>query len=1005
MIWLLKFLVLALWLWPEASVAALLVQESAGAQAGSSAAAGVAEDQPKTADSPPGPVVPAGWSVEPLSVKTLEVSAESLQENGEDIQRFRFLNTGPHQMVMVSSPRPGSRLHDEFRATVRLHSTCAGIQLALRVVLPHQPDPRTNRPLTTLITGSVYRRDGNWQVLSVSGTSAALEAQLRRVRAELHRSDINARNAYINGLALLIEAAPGETFLDVAASEYGPVVSDSGLPSAALQPLTTVSSQETVPEPPRYVPLQVELNHVLLQARPAVLRFAPDHGETIPVLQQLGLNAAWIPDCRDQERADLLSAAGLAVLATPPQPVFEPGNYTKMLQALPPLDQLCPGVSAWLLGTRVTPDQLPHFLALSRETRSADRRLRRPQLADVTAAEGAASREIELVGIGKHVVGRDDTFGQLRNQLFRRQRVAGQLSFPWIWVQTEPSSQQRLWRQQTAAVLPHVEPEQILCQVSAAMSAGCKGVGYWKTRSLQGDNELDQETLLAIELANLELSLLEPFLANGRVDGHLLMQTGSEDPAAAVRRSRSQPWIRSALNSSRLSTSAMVQEEPDGPDATVITSGGSMLILVNHWDRTSQYVPAPMYARELSLVVSASETASAWQLTTTGVRALRQEVMAGGLKLRIQDFDRYAAILVSSDPELIRTLEQSIYQMAERSARLTLELASLKYRRVLATTEELREFGAVPTDVSRLFTSARQSLDRAQHEASQQDFNEASLFGRQALRVLRQIQQLCWNEAVRGLISPSAAPHTIAFSTLPEHWAMLEELQARSGNETDSLLPAGSFENLQLLSENGWQRAEAEASGYSCTADVITEPASGNSVLRLAAWVPGSQQTATSRRDTVTPLVVTSPAVAVQGGDLVRITGRLRKGRVVPPQSRQPVLLFDSELGPECGVRMAVDTEWQTFEILRQIAPTSTSLQFSVALTAVAEVHIDDVSITRLPARPEPGFQGPLQLTGQRRTSGAAETPAAARAVTEAAAAGAGSAAPNTAGGRPGSDN
>lgn len=916
-------------------------------------------------------VSPDRWVSDPMSGNT-SVSSNILEEDGQTIHRFRLANSGTHQPVIITSPRAPSRLHDEFRATVRLHSTSAGIQAALRVVLPLQTDPRTQQPLTTLITGSIYRRDGTWQEVQVVGTRSALESQLRRVRAELHQSKVNATSAYIDGLVLLVEAGPGETFLDIAESTWGPVVTDPDLQEAAATAMP--APEDTTPEAERqqFIPLKVELNRVLMNDRPVVMRFAPDHGEPIPTLRQLGLNAAWIPDCREQERAQLLSSAGLAVLASPPQPVFEPGDYSRLLQALPPLDQLCPGVSAWLLGTRVTPDQLPHFLALSRETRSADRRFRRPQMADVTAAEGAASREIELVGIGQHVIGRDETLGQLRNQLFRRQRVAGQLSFPWIWIQTEPSSQQLTWRQQTESRVPHVEPEQILCQVAAAMSAGCKGVGFWKTRGLQLDNELDQETLLAIELACLELALLEPFLANGRVDGHLLMQTGEEPPpqsggSPGSRRSP-QPWLTSALNSSRLSTSAMVQEEPDGPDATVITSGGSMLILVNFWDRVSQYVPAPMSSREYSMVVSASETASAWQLSTTGVRALRQEFMAGGLKLRIQDFDRHAAILVSSDPELIRSLEQTIYRVAERSAQLTLELASLKYRRVLATTEELREYGAVPTDVSRLFSSARQSLDRGQHEARQRDFSEASVFGRETLRVLRQIQQLCWQQATRGLISPSAAPHTISFATLPDHWAMMTEMPLRAARETSNLLPAGDFENLQPLSENGWQRAETDASGHSCTADIITEPATGNSVLRLAAWIPGSQQTANARRESITPLVVSSPAVPVQGGDILRITGRVRKGRIVPPHSTRPILLFDSEMGPECGVRITVESEWQTFELLREIAPGSETFRFSAALTSVAEIHLDDLSITRLPATDSAPFQGPLQLTGRQRT-------------------------------------
>ena len=97
----------------------------------------------------------------------------------------------------------------------------------------------------------------------------------------------------------------------------------------------------------QFVPLTVELNRIMLDERPVILRFAPDHGETTATLQRLGLNAVWVQDYRATQRAADLRDLGLAVLATPPHPEFEPGDYSRLLRALPPLDQLCPSTSAW----------------------------------------------------------------------------------------------------------------------------------------------------------------------------------------------------------------------------------------------------------------------------------------------------------------------------------------------------------------------------------------------------------------------------------------------------------------------------------------------------------------------------------------------------------------------------------------------------------------------------------------------------------------------------------
>ncbi len=208
--------------------------------------------------------------------------------------------------------------------------------------------------------------------------------------------------------------------------------------------------------------------------------------------------------------------------------------------------------------------------------------------------------------------------------------------------------------------MPFVEPEQILLQVNAAMSSGCKGVGYWKTRQLDPQNPLDEETILAIELANLELMLIEPFLARGRVDTHLSMQPKEPEVGKGSLKdslkNNKQPWLQQAFSSPRLSASVMGLEQPEGPDAAVITAGGSMLILVTHWDKTSQFVPSTMYAPELSLVVAASETASPYLISTTGIRGLPREVRAGGLKVTLKNFDRSAMVVVSSDLGMLRAM-------------------------------------------------------------------------------------------------------------------------------------------------------------------------------------------------------------------------------------------------------------------------------------------------------------------------------------------------------------
>ena len=894
--------------------------------------------------------------LQPNDTNATRITRIEVPDDTVTVHRYRIRNAGVQESLVFKSPRTASRLHNDFEASISVVASAAGVRPGLILLLPQQTDPRTGQPLQTIVRGDALRDVDIAKTLTVKATKQSIDAQLRSLRAELHPTDINSQGAIVIGLALMFDALPGEQFIEIRDAEYGPVVP----PDSALIPLAANAfgpAASKMPVGRSYLPLDISLDSIQLDHEPAILRMGPDHGESIEMLQQLGLNTVWVQDVREADRARDLYDSGFAVLATPPHPEFEPGDFSKLLQALPPLDQLCPNASGWYLGTRVSREDLMHLLAWSREVRSGDRTFQRPQLADLTEAEGAAAREIDLIGIGRHVIGRSDSFGELRNLLFRRRRAGGQLAFPWTWIQIEPSSTQQTWRSAMKLEQPYVEPEQIQHQVYAALSAGCKGIGFWKTAPLQPDNPRDQETAIAIELACLEIELLEPFLARGRLDGHLSLQSVSEKAAASVPGvgGKRPSAIQSAFGSGNISTSAGTFEAPSGSDAAVFTVERAMLILPIIWDETSQIVPGPMYERGIELTVAATETASAYQISTTGIHYIPRDVRAGGLHVRINDFDRCAAIVVSSDQELFRRLEARVQGMAERAATQSTKLAGLKYLRVLQVVESLREEHSVPRGADALLSSAKQALNRAEHELSGKDFDEAAILSHDCLRILRQVQQACWNDAIAELYAPAQSPHALSFTTLPQHWRLMHYVDQQSSRISDNLLPSGDFENVRLFSEDGWQRDAAPDSAFYSTADLVSEPSTSNTVLQLQAW-----QSSAGPTPEVTPLSLSTPGIAVESGDVVLVRGRLRKGRTTPGTSARPVLVFDSELGPESGLRPKLTQDWQTFELIR---PISAASEFSItfALTGQAEVLLDDLEIQKLPPV---NSRSILQLTG-----------------------------------------
>ena len=391
-----------------------------------------------------------------------------------------------------------------------------------------------------------------------------------------------------------------------------------------------------------------------------------------------------------------LKAAGFLVLATPPHPQFDPGDFSAPIQGLVPLEQKYADPSIWYLGTRIDGDQLQHLLAWAREVRSADRRLRRPLMADVVTGAGIVSRQVDVVARSQQQLNGRTSFGMARNQSFVQQNAAAQLGLPWEWLQIRPPGTVQSWRQRIGAATIQTEPEQILMQVIASLSSGMKGLGFWKTQSLETEEPGAAELRNSIALANIYVDLLKPALTEGRVEGHLPIS--SEFPPSQT---------------SSVSSGIDYAKNPESADGAIIRQGGTSIILAGHWDRESQFVPQSMFFDNAVVKVAATETASAWQVTPTGIRGVRRERTAGGLRVRIRDFDQNAIVLVSSNPEARTELEQRIFANAERAASLMVQVATQKVSRTDTTCAEIDTLVGSATNRSDAMNSARSLLATA----------------------------------------------------------------------------------------------------------------------------------------------------------------------------------------------------------------------------------------------------------------------------------------------------
>lgn len=133
-------------------------------------------------------------------------------------------------------------------------------------------------------------------------TKQAIEFQLSSLRAELHQPDIDVHGgAVVDGIAIIVEGNPGEQFVEIRDSEYGPVVTvDDEIEQIAANAFGASNTMDT--DVHDFVPLDISLDSIQLNHQPTILRITPDHGESIETLHQMGLNTIWVHDFRQTER-------------------------------------------------------------------------------------------------------------------------------------------------------------------------------------------------------------------------------------------------------------------------------------------------------------------------------------------------------------------------------------------------------------------------------------------------------------------------------------------------------------------------------------------------------------------------------------------------------------------------------------------------------------------------------------------------------------------------------
>ena len=132
---------------------------------------------------------------------------------------------------------------DELMPSLWIKSDRPGIQIAARIVLPRAIDPKTGRPIVTMVAGTSYSDTGRWQELRITDMPRLLTRQIRALYSQVG-PNLDGREAYVDAVLLKISGGQGVSNVWIDDLDIAGYVSQSGPAQAQIvKPLPPVGQQ------------------------------------------------------------------------------------------------------------------------------------------------------------------------------------------------------------------------------------------------------------------------------------------------------------------------------------------------------------------------------------------------------------------------------------------------------------------------------------------------------------------------------------------------------------------------------------------------------------------------------------------------------------------------------------------------------------------------------------------------------------------------------------------
>jgi hypothetical protein len=844
----------------------------------------------------------------------IQLVGQAVEQGGVEMGSVEHaaLTVPPGASAELAYRVPAATVLEDQRIEAWVWCSRPGLRLAANVVLPRSIDESTGAARELVVRSEAIAEGGSWQRLVLDDTPTLVARHARVARAKFGPT-IDETGAFVSAVVFLTPGGTGVTELWVdKVALFGALrpggAEGPGKAHDTSQPIDLAAAWAGTG--PASTGVHVDAPR---QAPPATPRIIQWQGEPFAFLQRLGFDAVWMGRLPNDAELREAQRLGLWIVCPPPTP--------EALAARGIGSELNP-VLAWDLGELASPDdvQLAEQWALLLEQR--DPVTTRPTVLRPVAMPREASRIAEVVVLGKPTVGATATWPEHASWLSHMRQQGRPGTVLWLAVDTHLSTNAAA---QLAALrggpplAGAASYEHLSLATTAALAARPQGFWFQSHGSLAANNAESRKRALALQLSNMRLRMIEPWLAGG---GATAVRSSLADVTAmelSVERSRLivPMWWSSSAPGIAAATAAQAS-----PANGVGSSRGA-----------AQPVTF--------LLPSVPESCRAYLLSIAGPRQLTTRRVTGGLSVAADRLPEDAFVLLTEDGQAFAQVERYLRTCAPLAAQGRVELAALESAEAARATVRLSPGLLQAADAQRVLASVSTSLTAAQRALAAQDFGAA--FSRAAVaqqtldRLRSRLLAVMWPDGLEG-----ASPLRGGWSALPD----LERASlaiAASGSRPEPI-PAGGFESLESLVENGWQRSDGVQPGVDGYVRLSPEtPHGGSHCLELEA-----RTTAAGPPSLATPPVwITSPPLRVPAGHLLEITGWARVAET-PMGSSEPLLVFDSIGGEESAVRIAAAPSWRPFRLVRA-APPGAECRVTIALGGIGRAAVDSLQCRFVP--------------------------------------------------------